>query len=325
VRPDDQLIGAQVDADTSDADEDAYQVTDSARTTPSAIKATGLLTVWRRLHVELDSMEAVPTTGAERNSVSGTITQVTGAGPWTATTDQSLLDADMYEKGTLVKGGNNYTVKTGAGANTSGANSTVTVTNANPGEGAFTSLTDDDTKTMPHLPDTGKMNSIFDDCYITVVNDAEGGSEDVSFDLNAGQAQTTNGDIDNAIARGSAGDEANDWWVVYVLGGYQAGHDQDNDPDSESGVGGNTHGVSWQASIIYLETIRDRAVEHAQNATTLEQQIVVHEVGHQVLENGNHTNNTIMQQSLPVAAEYETFSDADIATIRAKTSSPGVP
>jgi len=33
VRPDDQLIGAQVDADTSDADEDAYQVTDSARTT----------------------------------------------------------------------------------------------------------------------------------------------------------------------------------------------------------------------------------------------------------------------------------------------------
>jgi len=67
-----------------------------------------------------------------------------------------------------------------------------------------------------------------------------------------------------------------------------------------------------------METLADVG---GQQAT--EQQVVVHEVGHQVLESGTHTANTIMSASLPVAGGNEKFSDADIATIRGKTSSPG--
>lgn len=266
-------------------------------------------------------MAAVPATGAERNFVAGDITAVTGTGPFTTTTDQFLLDTDMYEKGILAKDGNNHTVKTGAGANTSGANGQVVLT-TNPAAGAFTSLRDDDTKTMPAFPDTGKVDKVFAACYIRHVNDAPGGSNGVIFDLNVGDAVTGNIDIAAAVARGSADSEADDYWVVYLLGGYQAGHDEDNDPDSELAVYAITDG-SDQYGIIFAETIVDVAAENSWDATTLEQQAFVHEIGHQVLESTTHTAGTIMATYAPVAAGEEKFSEADIATIRAKVSSPG--
>lgn len=45
--------------------------------TPKA-KASPMLTVWRRLHLEVDSMEQMPATGPQRNSVAGRITFVNG-------------------------------------------------------------------------------------------------------------------------------------------------------------------------------------------------------------------------------------------------------
>jgi len=286
---------------------------------PKVVKITEMLTVWRKLHVELDSMAAV-----QGNVVAGNIPNppVAAGNNWRATTNQTLLDNDMYEKGTLVKGGN-FTVITGAGANNTAANNSWVVVTANPGQGAFASLTDDDTKTTPDYPDTGLLDDLFDDCYIDTVNDARGGTNNVQFDLNVGGATTTNGDLATAAARGSADDEANDWWVVYVLGAYQDGHDHDNDPDSENAHYGHAHSTNHQIGLIYLETIRDTAAEHSWNATILEKQVVGHEIGHQVLESGNHTANTIMSATLPVAAAQEKFSDADINTIRTKPSSPG--
>jgi len=42
--------------------------------------ASDVLAVWRFLHVEVDSMAAPPTTGAEKNTVDGTLTAITGNG-----------------------------------------------------------------------------------------------------------------------------------------------------------------------------------------------------------------------------------------------------
>jgi hypothetical protein len=78
-----------------------------------------------------------------------------------------------------------------------------------------------------------------------------------------------------------------------------------------------------QESIVFLETVRDGCAVGGYDAATIEQQTVVHEVGHQVTESDQHTPHTIMQDSLPVAPEDEKFSDADIAKIRSEPSSPG--
>lgn len=57
-------------------------------------KASPMLTVWRTLHLEIDSMEAVPTTGAQKNSVTGKITSVTATGniATVVNVDQNLDD-----------------------------------------------------------------------------------------------------------------------------------------------------------------------------------------------------------------------------------------
>jgi hypothetical protein len=278
---------------------------------PPTVKRSEMLTTWRKLHAELDSMETIPTSGAEKNFVSGDITNVTGTGPYTATTDQSLLDADMYENGTLAKGGS-YTVEGAPNCNSSGANSWVLV-DPNCGTGSFTSLTDDDTQTMPSLPDTGLMNSIFDDCYIYCENDAPGGQSDVSFDLNIGGTSTSNNDIRNSSSRDSGSYESSNYWAVYVLGAYQAGYDQDFDPDSELGPFGHTTSDDNQYTAIYFEGMKDWGA-----TSSTARQVVVHEVGHQF--GLGHTSNTIMNATVPISSSYEIFSDADINTIRGISS-----
>jgi hypothetical protein len=47
-------------------------------TTSSSAKSTPVLTVWRRVHLEVDSMAAVPDTGPQRNLADGNIVQISG-------------------------------------------------------------------------------------------------------------------------------------------------------------------------------------------------------------------------------------------------------
>src|SRR5439155_23645948 len=61
--------------------------------TPKA-KASPMLTVWRRVHVEVDSMGIVPSTGPQKNSVSGNIISINGTSTiaTVVTLDQNLTD-----------------------------------------------------------------------------------------------------------------------------------------------------------------------------------------------------------------------------------------
>ncbi len=71
---------------------------------------SNVLTVWRFLHIEMDSMTAPPTTGAERNTVEGTITAISGIffSANRITVDQNLNDGSAspgrFEKGKITIG-----------------------------------------------------------------------------------------------------------------------------------------------------------------------------------------------------------------------------
>jgi len=122
--------------------------------------------------------------------------------------------------------------------------------------------------------------------------------------------------------RGSAEYEADDYWVVYVLSAFQGPYLRDNDPDTETPIqSAATESVYIQASVVYHENVKD---ENYLWYDEIKKECVVHEIGHQVLESGTHTPNTIMSTSSPRPQQHEKFSDADIATIRSKTSSPGI-
>jgi hypothetical protein len=92
---------------------------------------------------------------------------------------------------------------------------------------------------------------------------------------------------------GSRANNADRFWVVYVLMAYQDSFQQmtaDQDPDSEGGTGGSTAGVG--GSLIYGETIRERGPTAGDGVNALEQRIVAHEVGHAMrLDHGDNTNS----------------------------------
>jgi hypothetical protein len=187
-------------------------------------------------------------------------------------------------------------------------------------------LKDDDNPTLlPELPSMAKLNSIFDDCYITCDDNASGGASNVAFERNVGDTTTEATDLQAAADRGSGAEEGSGWWVVYVLSGYQPCYTKDWDPDSDGGGVGATGKDDYQVSVIFRENVRDGALHTGVNAATLEAQTVVHEIGHQVLEEGEsaHTPNTIMSALLPVDPGDEEFSAAHIRKIREQTTSPG--
>jgi hypothetical protein len=287
-----------------------------------------MLTVWRRLHIEVDSMTAVPMDGSEKNHVTGEIT-VVGFDEeigYLVKTNKWLADVDMYEGGklwqllgqTLV----DFPVLDPPYSNDSGPNASVGVS-ANgqfvPQVGPFDHLKDDDVKVMPSLPDLGKLTKVLKPCYVEWIDDAPGGTNNVAFNLNIEYSQ----ELLDSCSRGSSQCEGPDYWVVYVLGAYQGRLDYDKDPNSEDGDGGSTD-TTFQVSAIFLEDIADRARWNEQDPEMLEQQIVAHEIGHQLLDSDVHTPNTIMAPSLPVEEEEEKFSAADVVTIRKRRASPGL-
>jgi len=298
---------------------------------PPGVVFSPMLTVWRKLHVELDSMEAVLTSGAEQNQVVGTADSYaynSGTNETTVDLGQDLDDcweedkASHFENGSYTpSGASSYTPLRTIGHY--GDDDLVVQGNCSLSKDYV--LRDDDSFTLlPRLPDTGLLNSVFDDCYILCVNDAPGSNDDVPFKRNLGGQTTNSADVLAAADIGSDSYEADDYWAAYILSGYQLGYDYDRDPDAEGGPAGGTDQDHYQASVVVLENIRDAATYvPGLDATILEQQTVVHEIGHQILESGAHTPATIMNALLPVQSSQCKFSDADIHSIRNQSSSPG--
>jgi hypothetical protein len=90
--------------------------------TPKA-KASPMLTVWRRVHLEVDSMEAVPTTGSQKNSITGNITSINGTSTIAtiAFVDQNLDDGSPKLDNAPPNNGNgrfeNGTIRIGTAGN----------------------------------------------------------------------------------------------------------------------------------------------------------------------------------------------------------------
>jgi len=303
---------------------------------PDTVVLSPLLTVWRELHVELDSMEQVATTGPDQNWATGLFDD--GSCSYDPNTNTTIVDlgqdlADCWEETKfdhfvggrfLVSGDPSWYSPLETISHYFDDEIRVSGNCVAGGLTPYYLMDGDDWNLLPRLPDTGKLNSIFDDCYIKCVDDAPGSSSDVAFKRNLGGATTSGSHIRNVTdpVRGSGAYESDGYWVVYVLSIFQPGYSYDWDPDSEGGPAGLTED-SWQAAVIPLENIRDAAAHCGYNATTLEQQAVVHEVGHQLLESGAHTSGTIMNNGLPVPSSQEKFGPAHIATIRSRNSSPG--
>ncbi len=265
-----------------------------------------MLTVWRKLNVEVDSMTAVPTSGDQKNYEEGTILGVEfHPEDNTSTVTLSVLltgPKDRYENGYLTVSGVSYEVVSNTNNWTDFTYGDEVVLKGNVPSSivgqAFT-IVDDDDKFLAQLglPAPLPRNQYHEDiikgirpkyapAYIQV-EDANtlgwNARQTIPFKLNATTPDSLTGNV-----FGDAKDltDKKVFWAFTVTIGYQPDDGRDHDPETEGLLkgGGAKYGIgnaSFGYAAIYIESIREGTVEllskmppSTLNNTAVRQQIV---------------------------------------------------
>ncbi len=275
-----------------------------------------LLTVWRQLHVEVDSMAAPEESD---NSVTGTVQGVTVSGSpvglahidiqdlpadFEATNQHNVGRIDISGHGsfstdrTIVTFGDDQVRIRGAGLsiiNAVGAEYVLWDDDAGSVPPFVMAGFDEPPVTLPHIPDTSLMRRVYAPAYVEpMAPDLQYYDAIIPFDRNLGTSQLFSGEV--VAASNIAADLASHptFWVVSVYSAFQGWPTKDGDPVAEGGEPGLQLGLTvWTGNVssgsaIYLETIRDGATGNQSVMTKLEQYSVVHETGHQFFIDHHH-------------------------------------
>lgn len=289
---------------------------------PSGIAKSDMLTVWRKLWLEFDSMGPAPATGDEKNFDEGTIdsiqANVPAVGQSTLNLSIRLTDEkNRYEGGFIVIDGTKYPVL----SNTDNAifDDDVVITGT-PGAGivgkTFKIYDDDfDVNTVEHirpLPYTLSGGTLIDTAYAEAYIKPENVPAsfvdiDSTFYRNLSSGFLS-GWTSKVMAKKDLTDSA-DFWVVHLLAAWQGEVDNDFDPDK---VGPGEPGPeivkgealdSKNTGAIYIEPIREMEIIVPLPRIN-EEHTVVHEIGHQ--GGGKHTDGGIMADGAPVDEDHFT-------------------
>lgn len=302
-------------------------------------KRTQMLTVWRRVHVEVDRMSNV--TG---NTTTGSIASVIPNTPRRGQTTLGLglnlpapgaLGTDgllnRFEGGTIavpINGVNTVYSVVSNTANVSGPDQVVVqgLVPANAVSQRYMLVDDDAAHGFPDgavipLPDTGRLVTCFASAYILPVFDLPNPRPVVPFFLNT--PGNNAGDLlplyrfDNMNSQGSMG-----YWTIYILSALQGTTLEDGDPkdangdgllDESAGIsGGTVDALGGVGAIVFLESINELfagGVRQSSNSKGQgEQDMVVHQVGH--LFGAEHIDGGLMGQTSNV------FSATSLSKVR---------
>jgi len=287
-----------------------------------------VLTVWRKLHVETDSMGEVE--GNFRLNAAVYVDPLAG-GQSEVFLGVPLPGEDMmrFENGTLTDA---RWLPFGILSNTL---DTVVVLNwpdgTAPEEGLIT-LEDDDAQVMPEMPKTGLMEAAYGKAFILPVFDGGGdlanNKSNVQFVLNV-MGEEGEGVAPQIKDPFESKDNLSDsYWISYVQAGYQADPAGDMDPDEEGPAQGAFLGFhnwgEWPwGSMVFLETTRDYAAFVGLSETQLEvlkQRVVAHEIAHGfTVEDRFGSAPSLMHRAPPADfdnAKYSQFNDDQLDWIR---------
>lgn len=277
-----------------------------ANTPPQYVKFTDMLTVWRKLHVEVDSMSAPDFTNTQVGIIPSAPTYNAANGRATiplAALEPDFNETDQHKVGRIdiLTIGSFVTVAT-----TKAPSPTVEIINAPANiamaNGLWYNLWDDDAGsvppfvmvgfdappvTLPKVPDTGLMPQVFKDAYVEIA----------PLDMASYQATTVfqrnARNNDEAVTKGNENrslTSASDFWVVHITSAFQGYVAKDGDPDTEQAAAGLQYGITgvpfwtpWRraGSLVFLETIRDDKRGNASAMAVMERYTVTHEAGHQ--------------------------------------------
>ncbi len=127
------------------------------------------------------------------------------------------------------------------------------------------------------MPDTSQLEPALADAFIIPL--INGDNDDLPFsvftslDVNSPDYYQTKMEWDTKNVN------TPEHWTIYLFGAFEENRKNDNDPDSEAPLSGYTDGKNG-GSIIWIETAHDFAREEQVNPSIFEQDTVVHEVAH---------------------------------------------
>ena len=296
---------------------------------PEGVRITPMLTVWRRLWVERDTMAAP---GLYETQVLGTADGIARNTPVDGQSDVDLgqnlssefSDLNLYEGGTVVfsncpAGEDTFPVHRSTSAWLFDDH---VIVSGVPGECAdgsdYVLSDDDDLQVLPHLPTGGALiGPALAEAYIVPVYAGTTYSDMVAFKMHLGGNEANNGGSWNAQRDLS---DVNLFWSVHLVGCWEHVADEDADPDicsnpafppgHETATVG-TYG-SCRSIAMYLQAIAD---QYACGNTTDEDHAVVHEIGHSLGQQG-HVANSIMEAGAPKI--HNNFAPQTIAIFRSR-------
>lgn len=280
---------------------------------------TNMLTVWRRVHVEMDSMGLVA-----GNQVTGTIRRArpdTTANTTQLSIRQRLENARFQGGLVTIDGVGDFPVID----NTRGTITIPGVFQSAAMAGRTYLLVDDDDFNNDDLamldgdngenvtaPDTSLVQdsdnagqNVFAPAYVRPIYDIGDNNDLVPFVLNVARdraaAIIATYDFDSVATEADPA-----FWTVYLLGAYQYVRGEDRDPGTEPATLGVADALNGRGANVYNEPLRAAEVPISailNNATT-----TAHEIGH--LFNGDHPDGGLM------GLTSATFSDITLASIR---------
>ncbi len=266
-----------------------------------------MLTVWRKLHVEVDSMMAPDFTNTQTGIIPSAPT-------FNATNNHAFITlaglesvfnkTDQHKVGRIdvLSFGSFVTIAT-----VKGPPPIVEIINAPPNivtaAGVSYNLWDDDAGsvppfvmvgfnappvTLPKVLDTSLMDNVFQMAYVDVPGpDMQYYDTTTAFDRNVAENEAADKGKENRDLTSESG-----YWVVHITSAFQGYTDKDGDPDIEQGGDGLQYGVTGvrlffgaarSGSLVHLETIRDDKRGNLAAMIELERYTVTHEAGHQFL------------------------------------------
>lgn len=293
---------------------------------------TDVLTVWRRLWLEFDSMGPVATNGAEMNfdrgSIAGLQTDVPTVGLSTLDVGTLLNDeADRYLNGFIELGdGTRYVVR----SNTDNLylSDTVVIAGVPPDSivGQPFAIHDDDydiatgalRRPMPYgLSGGALLTNAFGEAYILPTH------VPVQYvDLNAPFVRNLPSGYNNFSAWSNAVVAHMDlagstnFWYTYLLACWQGGVSTDLDPDVPTIIAAESR-ETLNAGSIYVEALREEDMGSPLDKPRLnEEHSVVHEIGHH--GGGSHADAGLMDDGAP--SWEDRFAPVTIRRFRSEAS-----
>ena len=321
-----------------------------------------MLTVWRKLHIELDTMNTVQFNSA---TVQFPNQSEVGSAPVTLSV-QNFLDPGRFQKGIMLADSGIVHINSNESTN-------ITVYNPTPVTlypGIKYKIYDDDDFNSDNSlngfdADNGEnITTLFDSFNLMQENDDTDCSDkqcnvfaaayivpdyswntynttDISFVQNVSSTDhsLTTDQINRGLGSNSV--QSDDFWIVYIQIGYQPAVSEDCDPNKNNCLGGVTPSLITNArdamrnyeeipqgaegSIVFIEAMRDYDANAPGSSLKFRIQTIPHEIGHQFgLRGDNRDPVTLPVQGLMGYSSGFTFADEHLNIIRWRKKSPGI-